>query len=326
MYGMNLTFRVLRTLFVFALLSASFAQTAYEALLQENPVVLRAGMYEEQFEELDWRFNVVIAGVVSMQGMAYTPELKSQFVELFPAYLAQRAEELALVNAAKARGIEVDVGVINELIDGLTSTATEDYPVERMLADNGLSSLDQLRTLAVESNYIDQLITQLIDTTEIDDASVALHYSNNKNQYHVAPNYCARHILVEDEELAQFIIDEVNNNGVSFADLAAEHGTDGTASRGGDLGCFGPGQMIPEFEAAIIEAPIGEAAGPVASQFGYHAIFVEFAHHGGVAPLEQIADQIRDELMNARLGNALDSIYKFSGVVTYPEALETLAQ
>lgn len=322
---MNIYLRALKAALLFMLFASSFAQTAYEEVLAENPVVLRVGMHEETFADLDWRFNVVIAGVLSSQGMPYNAELRTQFDSLFPVYLEQRSEEVALIKAAQARAITVDEEEIDELIAGLVQSASDDYPIEYMLADSGLENLDQLRTLMIEANYIDALIAEIADGITIDDAAIALHYRNNKESYRTPALYCASHILVDDEALAQRIIDDVNA-GASFADLAAEHGTDGTASRGGDLGCFGLGQMVPEFENAVIEAPIGEASGPVESNFGYHAIFVEFADHGGIAELADVEDRIIDELVGARVNLALQNIYQFSGVVTYPEAVAALAE
>jgi peptidyl-prolyl cis-trans isomerase D len=62
--------------------------------------------------------------------------------------------------------------------------------------------------------------------------------------------------------------------GGDFAALAAEHSDDGTASRGGDLGWFGPGRMVEPFEEAAFGARVGQVVGPVETQFGYHLIEV----------------------------------------------------
>lgn len=327
LYGMNIYLRALRAALLFTIFASSFAfaQTAYEEVLAENPVVLRAGMHEETFTDLDWRFSVVIAGVLSSQGMPFEPELRHQFDSLFPVYLEQRAEEIALIRAAQARDITVDENEIDELIAGLEADAADDYPLEAMLAGSGIESLEQFRTLMIEASYIDNLIAAIAADITVDDTAIALHYRNHKDDYRTPALYCASHILVDDEDLAQSIIDDVNAGG-SFADFAAEYGTDGTAQNGGDLGCFGLGQMVPEFENAVIDAPIGEASGPVESNFGYHAILVEFADHGGIAELADVKDRIIDELTGERVNLALQNIYEFSGVVTYPETVAKLAE
>jgi len=84
----------------------------------------------------------------------------------------------------------------------------------------------------------------------------------------------ARHILVDTEANAVALI-ELFKNGTDFAKLARDFSKDtGSGSQGGDLGWFGRGMMVPEFEAVAFSLPIGEISEPVQSQFGYHIIQV----------------------------------------------------
>ena len=87
----------------------------------------------------------------------------------------------------------------------------------------------------------------------------------------------ARHILVADEETAKEIItklDAAEDKEATFKELAAEYGTDGTKSNGGDLGAFGEGEMVAEFEEATKALEVNTyTAEPVKTQFGYHVIY-----------------------------------------------------
>ncbi len=89
----------------------------------------------------------------------------------------------------------------------------------------------------------------------------------------MATKASARHILVDSEqkcaELKQQIAD-----GADFAALAKTHSSCPSGRSGGDLGTFGPKQMVPEFDQVVFSAPVGEVQGPVKTQFGYHLLEV----------------------------------------------------
>ena len=117
----------------------------------------------------------------------------------------------------------------------------------------------------------------------------------------------ARHILVEDEETAQTVLDRLDA-GDDFAALAEEFSTDlSNKSDGGDLGWFGRGQMVPEFEEAAFSLSVGEISAPVQTQFGSHIIKVE-GHEmdrelDGQA-LSQLLAGVFDEWLNNARQNA----------------------
>ncbi|MDA0738803.1 MAG: peptidylprolyl isomerase [Nitrospirae bacterium] len=81
----------------------------------------------------------------------------------------------------------------------------------------------------------------------------------------------ARHILVATEESCNAIKTQIEG-GTDFAALAKEHSTCPSGKQGGDLGEFGPGQMVPEFDTVVFNEEIGKVHGPVKTQFGYHLL------------------------------------------------------
>jgi len=83
----------------------------------------------------------------------------------------------------------------------------------------------------------------------------------------------ARHILVADEQACQSLKDEIGN-GADFGELAKKHSSCPSGRQGGELGEFGPGQMVPEFDQVVFSAPVNEVQGPVKTQFGYHLLEV----------------------------------------------------
>lgn len=83
----------------------------------------------------------------------------------------------------------------------------------------------------------------------------------------------ASHILVDTEEEAINLKEEILS-GTSFEDVAAEHSNCPSGARGGDLGFFGRGQMVSEFETAAFDLKVGELSDPVRTNFGWHLILV----------------------------------------------------
>ncbi|MBT3983240.1 MAG: peptidylprolyl isomerase [Bacteriovoracaceae bacterium] len=84
-------------------------------------------------------------------------------------------------------------------------------------------------------------------------------------------NYRARHILLGDLDEAKEIV-ELIRQGQDFGDLAREYSECETAAKGGELGSFFSGKMVPEFERALYHLEDGEVSRPIKSKFGYHII------------------------------------------------------
>jgi peptidyl-prolyl cis-trans isomerase C len=82
--------------------------------------------------------------------------------------------------------------------------------------------------------------------------------------------HCA-HILVKTEQEAKALLDQLNK-GASFSKLAAEKSLCPSGKRGGDLGTFGRGQMVREFELVAFKLKKGEISLPVKTKFGWHLI------------------------------------------------------
>lgn len=87
-------------------------------------------------------------------------------------------------------------------------------------------------------------------------------------------NVTARHILVDSEEKCNELKSEIEN-GASFEEIAKQNSQCPSGSEGGDLGEFGPGMMVPEFDEAVFGSDeVGVIKGPVQTQFGYHLLEV----------------------------------------------------
>jgi len=150
-------------------------------------------------------------------------------------------------------------------IENIKSYYNDDF--EKSLKVNGYDSEEELmKALLLEAQRTEFAIKHVASTL-LTEEEVITYYDNYESEIQ------ASHILVEEEELAKDLITRIST-GEDFAELAKEFSTDtGSGSQGGDLGSFGKGMMVPEFEAAAFALEIDEVTQvPVKSQFGYHII------------------------------------------------------
>ena len=127
----------------------------------------------------------------------------------------------------------------------------------------------------------------------------------------------ARHILVADEEAANEVLTRLEA-GEDFAKLAAELSDDpGSAANGGDMGWFGKGQMVAEFEEAAFSLAIGAISEPVESGYGWH-IIQALGHETrpiDAADLDQLRQETFQEWLTAQREEADVETYEWSAVV-----------
>lgn len=81
----------------------------------------------------------------------------------------------------------------------------------------------------------------------------------------------ARHILVKTEQQCEDLKSQIEG-GADFADVAKQYSECPSGKQGGDLGEFGQGQMVPEFDRVVFNGEVGKVHGPVQTQFGYHLL------------------------------------------------------
>ncbi len=81
----------------------------------------------------------------------------------------------------------------------------------------------------------------------------------------------ARHILVSSQEACEDLKQQIEK-GQDFAEMAQEHSQCPSSQQGGDLGEFGPGQMVKEFDEVVFKEDVGTVHGPIQTQFGFHLV------------------------------------------------------
>ncbi len=184
----------------------------------------------------------------------------------------------------------------------------ENYIMNDLLAEDGIAKgYDRDPEI---TNQVDQLRRRLIvqkvmkdyqEPPPLSDDEVRAYYEQNKRMFS-GGQVRASHILVKDEELAKRLREELRQDPSKFAELAKKNSIDtATAARGGDLGFFGQGRMVGEFERAAfaLEKP-GDISEIVKTPFGYHIIMLTDRKEGEEKPFDEVKDRIRIALLNSR--------------------------
>lgn len=203
----------------------------------------------------------------------------------------------------------------------------EDYLRMKMLAAEGMKSgldkdPDVLRQLELmrENLVANAQLEKIQKSITISDEDLQKVYDANKDKYEQVK---AKHILIAfkgspaaqsgkpelTEEQAKAKAEDLKKQiagGASFDDLAKKESDDtGSGAQGGELGEFGRGQMVPEFEKAAFDAKAGDVVGPVRTQFGYHLIKVE---EHNFTPFAGVKATLEKNERQTRLQAALDAM------------------
>ena len=112
---------------------------------------------------------------------------------------------------------------------------------------------------------------------------------------------------VDSEEKCTSVLESITSGEKAFEDAAKEASTCPSGARGGDLGEFGKGQMVKEFEEAAFAAEIGHVVGPVKTQFGYHLIKVEKKNEASVAAFDEVKEAIKRNLIQQKQNAAYNA-------------------
>jgi len=147
---------------------------------------------------------------------------------------------------------------------------------------------------------INYVLEQAKSKINITDDELSEYYDKNKETFFESEKVHARHILVETEEEAKSINQQLKEGIMNFAELAKEKSICPSAVNGGDLGFFARGQMVKEFEDVAFSLKPGEISEIVKTEFGYHIIKCEEIKEEHSPSFEEVKDQINNTLKYER--------------------------
>ncbi len=255
-----------------------------------------------------------------LKGLTFLPSLAFAALIALPA-LAEEPTDVDRV-VARVNGEEITVGSLIVAFD----TLPEQYQAlpKDMLFEGLLNQLIQQTALAQShAPEVSKRITltlanerrQLLasDVMEqvlegaVTDADIQAAYDAKYAEGVDGMEYNASHILVETEEEAKAIIEELNN-GADFAETAKAKSTGPSGPSGGELGWFSTGQMVKEFETAVLTMQPGQISDPVQTQFGWHVIILNEVRPKSAPALDTVRAEISDELRRAAIEAHIETL------------------
>lgn len=244
---------------------------------------------------------------------------------------------------ATVGGLQITEKDIDELIAGLGqrgqmyNTPEGRRAILNQVIGNKLLLLDAKRNLFEAEAAFREQLNRLKDNllisyagekvfagVNVTESEAKEYYDAHKEEFVSGETVNASHILVDSEEKAKAIYEEIISGAKSFEDAAKEYSSCPSKENGGSLGDFGRGQMVPEFDTAVFEMEVGAITEtPVKTQFGYHLIKLNSKDDSKETPYEEIKDELKAALLNEKRRKAYDS--KINQLkIMYPVDMMTL--
>jgi len=226
--------------------------------------------------------KVVTVGEIEQELSRIPPQFASNFADpkRKEQYIQNMIDRQVFAKEAKAQGF-LDKPDVKEKIDSY---------IERVLYSDFIKSLSDKITITPEETKA--------------------YYESNKASFAAPEKIKAKHILVKTEEEAKQVKDELDKGG-NWDELAKKYSTDkSNASRGGDLGLFPRGRMVPEFDEVAFSLPLNQISSPVKTQFGYHLIKVEEKRPAELQTLEQVEKSVVGKLQNEKREKIVEQLRK----------------
>ena len=282
MKRLTIILAVLTVIILLALSGCSQKEKESEYAVKVNGHEISMSLYHQKLNAVKTYWQKQGLDVNSQQGRQALDSIKQDILEDLITTEIIRQE-------IREKGWDLYDPAIEQLIDDLKQQIGSDF--DEWLQEQAMTE-EEVRSYLALTHYVGQ------DTTLTEQEVKQFfdrYYANYGGQEEQVK---ARHILLETEEQAREVINQLKA-GADFAELAKEKSIEDVAEyTGGDLGYFSRGRMVPAFEEAAFSQKVGEiSAHPVKSQFGYHVILVEDYKPGVKPAFEPVKEQVRKDAL-----------------------------
>ncbi|MDJ0975281.1 MAG: peptidylprolyl isomerase [Planctomycetota bacterium] len=236
--------------------------------------------------------------------------------QMGPRIEAQLIEQKLVEGAIAAADVKPDEETVAARWKEIEASLPKGVTIEQQLERSGMTREDVDKRLR-EILVLETLIEPLAEGEPPTDADAKTFYDANMVRYQVPEQVRARHILLKVEptdtddkkaalkkQLAGFKADLEKEGGPAFEDLAKQHSACPSSAQGGDLGLFGRGQMVPQFDKVAFALAPGTISDIVETDFGYHLIKVVAKNEAMTRPFEEVKPSIMANLRGRRFEKA----------------------
>ncbi|GAA6160552.1 peptidylprolyl isomerase [Ruegeria sp. HU-ET01832] len=263
------------------------------------------------------------------KGLTFLPSLALTAMLALP--LAAETKPDASTVVARVNGDEITLGHVIATVATLPANYQQieddvlyDFIIEQLIQQQLLGQqqdeLTKLNALALANETRSLMAVQTVNALIGDlvtDEAIQSAYDARFAEFEGEDEFNASHILVETEEEANEIKSQLDD-GADFAELAKEKSTGPSGPNGGELGWFGKGRMVPEFETAVIGLDKEQVSDPVQTQFGWHVIILNDKRKTEAPELDAVREELAQTLQNEAIQARIDELTQ-SAQIDRPE-------
>lgn len=225
--------------------------------------------------------------------------------------LERMIEEKLVIQEGRKQKIKVKEEEITQKVEDLMRRFPSKEKFEELMRESNMTMKDLKEQIAT-GIVLEKLVDRIIPEQEVKD-----YFEQNKEFFKRKEQIRARHILLKNEEEAKEVLQKIRK-GEDFAKLAQEKSADeGTKQKGGDLGYFSRGRMVPEFEKVAFSLNPGEVSDIVKTGYGYHIIKVEDKLPERIPTYEEAKKEVRELLVRNRTELYLQELKEKAKIVNY---------
>ncbi|WP_108860567.1 peptidylprolyl isomerase [Ruegeria sp. Alg231-54] len=259
------------------------------------------------------------------KGLTFLPSLALAAVMVMPVAAETKPDADTVV--ANVNGDEITLGHVIASVAALPPNYSEveddvlyEFVIEQLIQQQLLAQqqddLNRLNQLGLENEGRSMRAVQTVNALlgdVVTEESIQAAYDAEFGNFEGEDEFDASHILVATEEEAKEIKTLLDDGG-DFAETAKEKSTGPSGPNGGSLGWFGKGQMVPEFENAVVSLEKGQISDPVQTQFGWHLIILNDTRKSEAPGLDAVREQLAQSLQQDAIQAKIDELTQQSQI------------